>query len=136
MPSRANDFSVISPAESASKPALAGAGAPAWLGNRITGVEGNRIELAQHASDDHHAGEARQPANADNDSWRRHGWRRKQQMAGNVILIYSSPHWVGFHARLGAIRIGMAPFAFSPDVELSMFAYSIPPLGENRAGAA
>jgi hypothetical protein len=51
-------------------------------------------------------------------------------MAGNVILVYASPHSVGFFARLGAIRIGMAPFVFSPDVQLSMFAYSIPPIGE------
>jgi hypothetical protein len=48
-------------------------------------------------------------------------------MAGNVILIYSSPHSVGFYARLGATRIGMTPFVFSPEVELSMFAFTIPP---------
>src|ERR1700730_15597631 len=48
-----------------------------------------------------------------------------RKMAGNVILIYSSPHSVGFYARLGAIRIGMTPFVFSPDVQL--FAFSIPP---------
>jgi predicted N-acetyltransferase YhbS len=59
-----------------------------------------------------------------------------RKMAGDVILIYSSPHSVGFYARLGAIRIGMTPFVFSPDVQLSMFAFSIPPLGENGASTA
>jgi GNAT superfamily N-acetyltransferase len=59
-----------------------------------------------------------------------------RKMAGNVILIYSSPHSVGFYARLGAIRIGMTPFVFSPDVQLSMFAFSIPPFGENSASTA
>lgn len=58
-----------------------------------------------------------------------------RKMAGNVILIYSSPHSVGFYARLGAIRIGMTPFVFSPDVQLSMFAFSIPPFSENGASA-
>jgi predicted N-acetyltransferase YhbS len=52
-----------------------------------------------------------------------------RKMAANVILIYSSPHAVDFYARLGAIRIGMTPFVFSPDVRLSMFAFTIPPLG-------
>jgi predicted N-acetyltransferase YhbS len=51
-----------------------------------------------------------------------------RKMAGNVILIYSSPHSVGFYARLGATRIGMTPFVFSPDVPLSIFAFTIPPL--------
>jgi predicted N-acetyltransferase YhbS len=58
-----------------------------------------------------------------------------RRMAGNVILVYSSPNSVGFYARLGGIKIGMTPFVFSPDVQLSMFAFSIPPLGENGAGA-
>ena len=59
-----------------------------------------------------------------------------RKMTGNVILIYSSPHSVGFYARLGAIRIGTTPFVFSPEVQLSMFAYSIPASGENGTGAA
>ena len=59
-----------------------------------------------------------------------------RKMAGNVILVYSSPHSVGFYARLGAIRIGMTPFVFSPDVQLPMLAFSIPPLSENRVNAA
>jgi predicted N-acetyltransferase YhbS len=59
-----------------------------------------------------------------------------RKMAGNVILVYSSPNSVGFYARLGAIRIGMTPFVFSPDVQLPMLAFSIPPLSENRASAA
>ena len=59
-----------------------------------------------------------------------------RKMAGNVILVYSSPNSVGFYARLGAIRIGMTPFVFSPDVQLTMLAFSIPPLSENRASAA
>ena len=59
-----------------------------------------------------------------------------RKMAGSVILIYSSPHSVGFYARLGAIRIGMTPFVFSPDVQLSMLAFSIPPFGENGASTA
>ena len=52
-----------------------------------------------------------------------------RKMAGNVILIYSSPHSVDFYAHLGATRIGMTPFVFSPDVQLSMFAFTIPPFG-------
>jgi predicted N-acetyltransferase YhbS len=59
-----------------------------------------------------------------------------RKMAGNVILVYSSPHSVGFYARLGAIRIGMTPLVFSPDVQLPMLAFSIPPLSENRVNAA
>lgn len=59
-----------------------------------------------------------------------------RKMAGNVILIYSSPHSVDFYARLGATRIGMTPFVFSPDVQLSMFAFTIPPLGGTGGGAA
>jgi predicted N-acetyltransferase YhbS len=61
---------------------------------------------------------------------------QSRKMAGSVILIYSSPHSVGFYARLGATRIGTTPFVFSPDVQLSMFAFSIPPFGENGTGAA
>jgi hypothetical protein len=56
-------------------------------------------------------------------------------MAGNVILIYSSPHSTGFYSRQGAIRIGTTPFVFSPEVQLSMFAFSIPLLVDNGAGA-
>lgn len=59
-----------------------------------------------------------------------------RKMAGNVMLIYSSPHSTGFYARQGAIRIGVTPFVFSPDVQLPMFAFSIPSLGDNGAGAA
>jgi predicted N-acetyltransferase YhbS len=59
-----------------------------------------------------------------------------RKMAGAVILIYSSPHAVDFYARLGATRIGMTPFVFSPDVQLSMFAFTIPPAGQNDSGAA
>lgn len=58
-----------------------------------------------------------------------------RKMAGNVILVYSSPHAVGFYARLGAVKIGTTPFVFSPDVQLSVFAFSIPPLEENGTGA-
>jgi predicted N-acetyltransferase YhbS len=61
---------------------------------------------------------------------------RSRKMAGNVILIYSSPNSAGFYARLGAIRIGMTPFVFSPDVQLSIFVFSIPPFGEEGASAA
>jgi predicted N-acetyltransferase YhbS len=59
-----------------------------------------------------------------------------RKMAGNVILVYSSPYSVGFYVRLGAIRIGTTPFVFSPDVQLPMLAFSIPPLSENRVNAA
>jgi predicted N-acetyltransferase YhbS len=59
-----------------------------------------------------------------------------RKMAGNVILVYSSPNSVGFYARLGAVRIGMTPFVFSPDVQLSMFAFAIPPFGENGTSPA
>jgi predicted N-acetyltransferase YhbS len=54
------------------------------------------------------------------------------KLAGNVILINSNPNSVGFYARLGAIRIGMTPFVYSPNVQLVMFAFSIPS-GENNA---
>jgi GNAT superfamily N-acetyltransferase len=54
-----------------------------------------------------------------------------RKMAGNVILIYSSPHSVEFYGRLGAFKIGVTPFVFSPDVQLTMFAFAIPPLDEN-----
>jgi N-acetylglutamate synthase-like GNAT family acetyltransferase len=59
-----------------------------------------------------------------------------RKMAGNVILVYSSPNSVGFYARLGAIRIGMTPFVFSPDLQLSMFAFSIPSVDENGSSVA
>ena len=59
-----------------------------------------------------------------------------RKMGGNVILIYSSPHSVDFYARLGAVRIGMTPFVFAPDVQLPMFAFSVPPFDENCANAA
>ena len=59
-----------------------------------------------------------------------------RKMAGSVILVYSSPNSVGFYTRLGAIRIGMTPFVFSPDVQLSMFAFSIPPFCENGPSVA
>jgi predicted N-acetyltransferase YhbS len=59
-----------------------------------------------------------------------------RKMAGSVILVYSSPNSVGFYTRLGAIRIGMTPFVFSPDVQLSMFAFSIPPFDENGPSVA
>jgi predicted N-acetyltransferase YhbS len=59
-----------------------------------------------------------------------------RKMAGNVILVYSNPNSVGFYTRLGAVRIGMTPFVLSPDVQLPMLAFSIPPLSENRASAA
>jgi hypothetical protein len=48
-------------------------------------------------------------------------------MAGNVILINANPNAVGFYTRLGANKIGVTPFVFSPDVKLSMFAFEIPP---------
>ena len=50
-----------------------------------------------------------------------------RKMAGNVILINSNPNAVGFYTRLGANKIGVTPFVFSPDVNLSMFAFEIPP---------
>ncbi|MFQ3459662.1 GNAT family N-acetyltransferase [Bradyrhizobium sp. UFLA01-814] len=49
-----------------------------------------------------------------------------RKMAGSVILIYSSPRAVEFYDRLGAIKIGMTPFVFSPEIQLSMFAFTIP----------
>jgi predicted N-acetyltransferase YhbS len=60
---------------------------------------------------------------------------QSRKMAGSVILVYSSPYAVGFYARLGAIQIGTTPFVFSPDVQLSMFAFTIPPLEENGPSA-
>lgn len=50
-----------------------------------------------------------------------------RKMAGNVILINANPGAVDFYVRLGANKIGATPFVFSPDVELSMFAFAIPP---------
>lgn len=49
-----------------------------------------------------------------------------RRMAGSVIMIFSNPHAVDFYSRLGATKIGMTPFVFSPDVQLSMFAFTIP----------
>ena len=49
-----------------------------------------------------------------------------RQMAGNVILINSSPGAVDFYSRLGANKIGTTPFVLSPDVQLTMFAFAIP----------
>jgi hypothetical protein len=57
-----------------------------------------------------------------------------KKMAGNVILIYSSPHAVDFYAHLGATKIGVTPFVFSPDIPLTMFAFTIP--ASSGAGAA
>ncbi|WP_461348994.1 GNAT family N-acetyltransferase [Bradyrhizobium sp. USDA 4451] len=51
-----------------------------------------------------------------------------RKLAGNVILINSSPSSVDFYARLGASKIGATPFVFSPEVELTMFAFTIPPV--------
>jgi len=48
-----------------------------------------------------------------------------RKLAGSVILVYASPHSVGFYARLGAIKIGTTPFVFS-----------IAPLGETVTGVA
>jgi predicted N-acetyltransferase YhbS len=59
-----------------------------------------------------------------------------RKMAGSVILIYSSPHAVGFYSGLGAIRIGTTPFVFSPDTRLSTFAFTIPPRDENDGKTA
>jgi len=59
-----------------------------------------------------------------------------RKLAGNVILITSSPSSIGFYARLGANKIGMTPFVFSPEVKLSMFAFEIPPASANGAEAA
>lgn len=56
-----------------------------------------------------------------------------RNMAGSVILVYSSPKSVNFYVRLGGTKIGMTPFVFSPDVQLSMFVFSIPTFGENGA---
>ncbi|WP_165420965.1 GNAT family N-acetyltransferase [Bradyrhizobium sp. Leo170] len=58
-----------------------------------------------------------------------------RKMAGNVILINSSPSSVDFYARLGANKIGTTPFVFSPDVQLSMFAFAIPPSVEHGTEA-
>jgi GNAT superfamily N-acetyltransferase len=59
-----------------------------------------------------------------------------RKIAGSVILINSNPNSVGFYARLGAIRIGMTPFVYSPDVQLVMFAFSIPPDQNNASQPA
>ena len=58
-----------------------------------------------------------------------------RKMTGNVILVYSNPNAVDFYIRLGGTKIGETPFVFSPDVQLSMFVFSIPPLGETAARA-
>jgi len=36
---------------------------------------------------------------------------------------------------IAGTKIGTTPFVFSPDVQLSVFAFSIPPLEENGTGA-
>jgi GNAT superfamily N-acetyltransferase len=56
-----------------------------------------------------------------------------RRMEASVILVYASPKAVGFYVRQGGIRIGMTPFIFSPDMQLSMFAFSISTHAANDA---
>jgi GNAT superfamily N-acetyltransferase len=56
-----------------------------------------------------------------------------RKLAGCSILIYANPTSMGFYVRLAAIRIGTAPFVFSPDLLLPVFAFPISPLDERGA---
>jgi predicted N-acetyltransferase YhbS len=49
------------------------------------------------------------------------GIERAAKMAGCALLIYANPTVAGFYERQGGIRIGEAPFVFSPEVSLPIF---------------
>ena len=55
---------------------------------------------------------------------------RAVDMAGCALLIYANPTAAGFYERLGGLKIGEAPFVFSPEVSLPIF---IRPIRSNRS---
>lgn len=46
-------------------------------------------------------------------------------MGGSVLLIYANPVAAGFYARMGAMRIGEAPYPLMPEVLTPIFVLSI-----------
>jgi N-acetylglutamate synthase-like GNAT family acetyltransferase len=51
---------------------------------------------------------------------------RAREMKAGALMIYAEPSAEGFYKRMGAIRIGEAPFVYSPDVVLPHLVYIIP----------
>lgn len=51
---------------------------------------------------------------------------RAKQVRAGALVISAEPSAEGFYARMGAIRIGEAPFYFSPDIVLPNLLYVIP----------
>jgi GNAT superfamily N-acetyltransferase len=52
---------------------------------------------------------------------------RARDFSAGALMIYAFPWARGFYERLGAIRIGEGPFAFSPEIIQPRFLYIIPP---------
>jgi hypothetical protein len=56
----------------------------------------------------------------------------QRKFAGCSMVIYASSLSAGLYARLGAIRIGTAPFVFSPDLLLPVFACLLSSIDDGR----
>ena len=61
---------------------------------------------------------------------------RAAKMAGCALLIYANPTVAGFYERQGGIRIGEAPFVFSPELSLPIFIRPFQPAGSTPAASA
>ena len=51
---------------------------------------------------------------------------RARALKAGALIIYAHPWAQGFYERLGAVRIGEGPFAYSPEIIQSQFLYIIP----------
>jgi N-acetylglutamate synthase-like GNAT family acetyltransferase len=51
---------------------------------------------------------------------------RTKELKAGALMINAEPSAEGFYKRMGAIRIGEAPFYFSPEVVLPQLLYIIP----------
>jgi GNAT superfamily N-acetyltransferase len=51
---------------------------------------------------------------------------RMRVLKTGALMIYAEPSAEGFYRRMGAVRIGEGPFAFSPDVTMPHFLYLLP----------
>ena len=51
---------------------------------------------------------------------------RAKGLKAGALMIYAEPTAEGFYKRMGAIRIGEGPFAFSPETTLPHMLYIIP----------
>ena len=51
---------------------------------------------------------------------------RARALKAGALMIYANPWAQGFYERLGAVRIGEGPFAYSPEIMQSHFLYIIP----------